>query len=78
MAKQKQFSDLHHFDYPLLSDASGEVARSFGVKRRFGPLPVKRKTFVIGRNQRLEAEISSEFSMAKHADEALLALTTLG
>lgn len=77
VAKQKQFSDVNHFDYPLLSDESGDVARSFGVKRRFGPLPVKRATFVIGRDQRLEARISSEFSMDKHADEALLALATL-
>src|SRR6266496_2029155 len=32
VAKQKQFSDLHSFDYPLLSDAAGSVARAFGVK----------------------------------------------
>src|SRR5438445_4589531 len=31
--KQKQFSDLHSFDYPLLSDADGAVARTFGVAR---------------------------------------------
>lgn len=77
VAKQKQFSDLNRFGYPLLSDESGDVARSFGVKRRFGPLPVKRKTFVIGRDQKLKAEVSSEFSMDKHADEALQALATL-
>jgi peroxiredoxin Q/BCP len=77
VAKQKQFSDLNSFDYPLLSDEAGDVARTFGVKRRFGPLPVKRKTFVIGRDQTLQAEISSEFSMDKHADEALRALATL-
>jgi len=77
VAKQKQFSDRNSFDYPLLSDEAGDVARTFGVKRRFGPLPVKRKTFVIGRDQTLQAEISSEFSMDKHADEALRALATL-
>jgi hypothetical protein len=26
----------------------GVVARQFGVRRRFGPLPVERHTFVIG------------------------------
>jgi peroxiredoxin Q/BCP len=78
VVKQKQFSDRHGFDYPLLSDETGSVAQSFGVKRRFGPLPVKRRTFVIGRDQKLTAEISSEFSMDKHADEALRALATLG
>jgi peroxiredoxin Q/BCP len=77
VAKQKQFADVNDFDYPLLSDEAGDVARIFGVKRRFGPLPVKRKTFVIGTDSRLIKEISSEFSMDKHADEALRSLTTL-
>ena len=29
--KQKQFAELHGFDYPLLSDVDGTVARLFGV-----------------------------------------------
>ena len=53
--KQKQFAEQNHFDYPLLSDESGAVARQFGVKRRFGPIPVKRRTFVIGADRRLRA-----------------------
>ena len=48
VAKQKQFAELNNFDYPLLADVDGEVAEQFGVKRRFGPIPVKRHTFVIG------------------------------
>ncbi|MGX7679993.1 peroxiredoxin [Jatrophihabitans sp. DSM 45814] len=74
VAKQKQFADLHSFDYPLLSDESGTVAAQFGVKRRFGPLPVKRHTFVIGQDSTLITEISSELNMQLHADEALKAL----
>ncbi len=74
VAKQKQFSDLHSFDYPLLSDADGSVARAFGVKRRFGPIPVKRSTFVIGRDRRVIDEITSELNMDVHADNALAAL----
>lgn len=74
VAKQKQFSDLNNFDYPLLSDADGTVAKQFGVKRRFGPLPVKRHTFVIGTDRRLIAEIASELNMDTHADSALQAL----
>ena len=69
--KQKQFSDKHDFDYPLLADTDGEVAKIFGVKRPMGFLKVKRNTFVIGRDQRLVAEIASELNMDKHADEAL-------
>ncbi|UQX86819.1 peroxiredoxin [Jatrophihabitans telluris] len=74
IATQKQFAELNGFDYPLLSDADGAVAKQFGVKRRFGPLPVKRHTFVIGTDSRLIAEISSELNMDLHADEALKVL----
>ncbi|EQD80853.1 alkyl hydroperoxide reductase/ Thiol specific antioxidant/ Mal allergen, partial [mine drainage metagenome] len=35
VAKQKEFSNLHDFDYPLLSDVDQVVAEQFGVKRRF-------------------------------------------
>ncbi len=69
--KQKQFSDRFAFDYPLLADTDGSVARAFGVKRRFGPLPVKRSTFVIGTDRRVRSVISSELNMTAHADRAL-------
>jgi len=72
--KQKQFAELHGFDYPLLSDVDGTVARLFGVKRRFGPVPVKRTTFVIDTGRRVLGVIASELNMDKHADEALALL----
>ena len=72
--KQKQFADKHSFDYPLLADTDGAVAKIFGVKRALGILKVKRNTFVIGTDQRLLAEISSEMNMDNHADEALQVL----
>lgn len=71
---QLRFAQQNDFDYPLLSDADGSVAQIFGVKRRFGPLPVKRRTFVIGTDSRLIEEIGSEFNMAVHADAALKVL----
>jgi len=74
VAKQRQFADKHSFDYPLLSDAGGDVARIFGVKRRIGALPVKRSTFVIGTDRRVLGVISSEINMDKHADQALALL----
>jgi thioredoxin-dependent peroxiredoxin len=74
VAKQKEFADKHSFDYPLLSDAGGDVARIFGVKRRIGALPVKRSTFVIGTDRRVLGVISSEINMDKHADQALALL----
>lgn len=78
VAKQEKFASMHSFDYPLLSDADGQVATAFGVARgRFGQklgAPVKRHTFVIGTDRRLIAEIASETQMERHADDALAAL----
>jgi peroxiredoxin Q/BCP len=71
--KQARFSDSQRFDYPLLSDADGSVAESFGVKRgllgKF--LPVKRTTFVIDKDRTVLEVISSEVNMDTHADKAL-------
>ena len=69
--KQKEFSDTHEFDYPLLSDPDGKVAELFGVRRGFGPIPVKRATFVIGTDRTILAVIKSEVRMSVHADKAL-------
>ncbi|WP_434442411.1 peroxiredoxin [Lentzea sp. E54] len=74
VAKQKQFAELNGFDYPLLADVGGDVAEQFGVRRRFGPIPVKRHTFVIGTDREVIEVIKSEFSMNSHADKALVAL----
>jgi peroxiredoxin Q/BCP len=71
--KQAQFADKQKFDYPLLSDADGAVATSFGVKRGLlGKLmPVKRTTFVIDTDGKILDVIASEVSMDTHADKAL-------
>ena len=50
------------------------AAETFGVKRRFGPLPLKRHTFVIGTDSRVLEVVKSEFGMNTHADKALVAL----
>jgi peroxiredoxin Q/BCP len=78
VAKQKEFSDKHGFDYPLLADTEGTVAGIFGVKRgklgaRLGA-PVKRWTFAIGTDSKVVAAIHSEVNMDTHADSALAAL----
>ncbi len=75
VADQKSFAESHGFDYPLLSDESGEVADSFGVRRKY-ITPVKRATFVIGSDQCISKVITSEMNMAVHADQALAALTS--
>jgi peroxiredoxin Q/BCP len=75
--RQKQFSDKHSFDYPLLSDSDGAVAKIFGVQREgiLGKLgaPAKRWTFAIGKDRRVVKVIASEVNMNVHADEALRA-----
>jgi thioredoxin-dependent peroxiredoxin len=74
--KQKQFSDLHGFDYPLLSDADGTVAAALGVKRKvaLGPLSNRRMTFVIDTDRTILEVIHSETNMNDHADRALQVL----
>jgi peroxiredoxin Q/BCP len=76
VAKQAKFADTQRFDYPLLSDADGVVARQFGVKRGLlGKLmPVKRTTFVIDTDRTVLEVISSELNMESHADKALTVL----
>jgi len=71
--RQKQFSDRHGFDYPLLSDPGLAVAAAFGVRRRLplGPLSTKRMTFVIGTGRRVLEVIRSERDMRQHAARAL-------
>jgi len=76
--KQRQFSDQNAFDFPLLSDEDGAVARSFGIYRSFGLAPTRRTTFVIGRDRRILRVIRSELNMRVHADRALEALRALG
>ena len=76
VAKQKEFADHNGFDYPLVSDESGEVATSFGLKRKYNT-PVKRATFVIDRDRTVRAFITSEMNMDVHADRALAALQEL-
>ncbi|MGA9748884.1 MAG: peroxiredoxin [Nocardioides sp.] len=73
VAKQKEFSEVNTFDYPLLSDEDREVATAYGVKRKY-VTPVKRATFVIDEDQTIKRVIATEMKMEIHADEALAAL----
>ncbi len=73
--KQHQFSEKHAFDYPLLSDTDGTVARMMGVARKKGP--PKRVTFVIGQDRKVVEVVKSEIRMGVHADRALDALKRL-
>jgi peroxiredoxin Q/BCP len=69
--KQKKFSDMHSFGYPLLSDTDGSVAQQFGVRRRIAAFGNRRMTFVIDTDLRIIEVVASEVSFASHADKAL-------
>jgi peroxiredoxin Q/BCP len=73
-----QFSDKHHFDYPLLSDEDGSVARAYGVSPGLLSFirPVRRTTFVIGTDGLILDVINSETHMHIHADRALRTLSS--
>jgi thioredoxin-dependent peroxiredoxin len=77
VARQKQFSDLHGFDYLLLSDPDSKVAAALGVKRRLarGLLSTKRITFVIDTDRTILDVIHSETNMNDHAAKALRTLS---
>ncbi|MEU7786321.1 MULTISPECIES: peroxiredoxin [unclassified Amycolatopsis] len=74
VTKQRQFSEANGFDYPLLSDVDGEVAKQFGVWRKLLPLHAKRATFVIGEDRKVLEKIKSELNFTVHADQALKVL----
>ena len=71
VAKQAEFASMHSLGYPILSDADGEVAAEFGVKRKISALPTKRKTFVIDTDRKIIGVVKSEVKMTAHADGAL-------
>ncbi len=71
--RQKAFDEKNSLDFPLLSDADGKIAKQFGINR-FGPLPNKRATFVIDKDQRVLGVFTSELDMNGHADRALKVL----
>ena len=72
--KQKQFSDKHSFDYPLLSDPDYVVAKQLGTRRALSKLGNRRTTFVIDTDRTLLDVIHTEISMSAHADRALAVL----
>ena len=72
--RQREFDEKNQLGFPLLSDPDRSISRRFGV-RRPGPLPSKRRTFVIGTDRRLLGEVSSETNMDVHADRAMKILS---
>lgn len=76
VSKQQEFAKTNNLGFTLLSDPDRTVADAFGVRRRFGPIPVKRHTFIIGQDRRVIDVIQSEVNMEAHADKALATLAS--
>lgn len=72
-ASHQQFRAKHTLPYPLLSDPNGEVALSYGVKKRFGFLK-DRVSFVIDPEGVIRHAYSSQLQVHKHIDECLRAV----
>jgi len=73
---QARFVTEHAFDYPLIADPDGSVAKAFGAKR-IGPVPSRRQTYVLDADLTVVEVISDELRMDRHADDALAALRRL-
>jgi peroxiredoxin Q/BCP len=71
--RQREFDEANDFGFPLLSDHDKTVAKQFGVTR-FGPLPIKRASFVIDTDRTVLAVITSETDMSIHANQTLQVL----
>lgn len=67
---QARFSAEHRFDFPLIADPDGVVAKAFGAKRP-GPIPSRRHTVVVDGGLTVLHRIASETNMDVHADDAL-------
>jgi len=68
--RQSEFDQQNDLGFPLLSDQDRRVARQFGVKRP-GPLPSRRRTFVVDSDLRVLGVVDSETNMHDHANGAL-------
>ena len=71
--KQRQFAELHGFDYPLLSDPDSAVAAALGRQAQAAAGPAEHQADDLRDRHRptvLEV-IHSERNMNEHADRAL-------
>lgn len=72
-----RFRSRHTLPFDLASDPKGAAAAAFGVPKTFGVLP-GRVTFVIDTSGVIRYAFNSQFRAARHVEEALRALQSLG
>lgn len=72
----QQFATKHRLPFVLLSDDGGKVRKLYGVSSTLGIFP-GRVTYVIDKQGVVRHIFSSQFSPAKHVEEALKILREL-
>jgi peroxiredoxin Q/BCP len=75
VSSQKEFADKYHLPFPLLSDASKEVAGLYGVLRSDNSV-ASRQSFIIGPDGRV-AKHYAQVDPASHSAEVLADLKSL-
>jgi len=74
----QEFAEKYHLPFPLLSDANGEVAHSYGSLLQLGPIKfAKRHSFIIDPQGRI-ATIYRDVNPKIHSDEVIAQLQALG
>ena len=75
---QEEFANKYHLPFPLLSDADGSVAASYGSFTSFGPIKfAKRHTFIIDPEGKI-ARIYRSVTPKTHSSQVLADLKQLG
>ena len=70
-ASHAQFAEKYHLPFPLLADAGGRVANSYGALRNFGLFRIaKRYTFLIDPEGRL-AKAYLQVDTSRHSQEII-------
>ncbi len=73
---QCDFAASLKLDYPMISDASGQIARAFDVMWPFIKR-ARRVTFVIDEEGRIRAVFQHEIRVGQHVDDAVAAVRRL-
>lgn len=72
------FASVIEPGFPLLTDADGAVAESYGVRRgRFAVAPVRRQTFLVDTDGAVLHIVVGELRAVAHVEETLAFLRTL-
>jgi peroxiredoxin len=67
---QCRFAEAERVTFPMVSDASGEFVKKFGVKLMFLPI-ARRVTFVVDPARKVVARFAHDFQVNRHLDDVL-------